>query len=245
MTITATGKVGAYTPSVLKFGELPGAKGGDRQFVWTVTERLLPPRTPGEFKVSISLGANGSRGDVEKLDVDLAVEQTYLGAVRVGIGLVGLDATNAEYESRTSVGSQQAEIIAGDPSDLEFELVIGYAAYLDRGGRPASGCAYRPLCFAPYVGVGVLTPDSGDDGVRFLSSVHAGIEWEPSPTFSIAATVVGRRVDRLGPGLLIGGPAPDDDSSLTRQTFGLGAGIVFNVSSEFFSFATKGAKSFL
>lgn len=117
----------------------------------------------------------------------------------------------------------------------DLEIVAGFAAFLDKGGRGYSSHDYSR--FAPYLGIGLLS--QGADGeVDFLKSVHLGVEWELTPTFSLASTVVLRRVTRLAPGVALGGPVQGDVPTVTRQSVGLG--FVLNVSPEFLRVGSLG-----
>jgi hypothetical protein len=119
-------------------------------------------------------------------------------------------------------------------------VVIGFAPYLDEGGRGASGCASRPLCLNPYFGVGTVGTD-GQGGFEWLKSVHLGVEWELTPTFSVGLTGTVRRVDRLPAGLRPGAPL-DGDLEL-RKAYGLGVALVMNVSPEFLKVGAEGAEA--
>jgi len=192
-----------------------------------VTRRTLPPMMPPKFTVLLGLRGPDAEVELDRLRVDLLIEPTYRGAIRMGVATVGLGAVNANYSVGTPRGGGQTLIVAGEPDPFETELVVGYAPYFDSGGRPRSGCVYSPWCFAPYVGLGVLSP--AEIGPQVLTSLHLGFEWEPVNGFSIAFTAVGRRVRRLGPDRRVGGPATPDEA-LTTEAMSMGAGIVFNMS---------------
>jgi len=242
------GELGIFNPETrdLREGrraELGGrGKRGAEDVTPTVVTRLnLPPAMPGKLTIELRLYEPGTDPDSESLDsldVTFVVETTYLGTIRLGVAIVGPSALSARYSARQTAAGGQHRIIAEEVNDFETELVIGYAAYLDSNGRPSTGCSWAPFCFSPYFALGVVSPT--DEGVDLLTSVHVGAEWEPVDNFSVAATVVGRRVSRLRNGLRIGG-AVTEDADLTASRYVLGGAIVFNVSPEFLRFATKGA----
>ncbi len=243
VAIETDGKTGVFTPGV----DRGKAEGGERVFgagnekyadsaKWVTTTTVIPPLLPGEASVTVKLSNEDAL--LDQKTITLLVQETYSGALRAGIGAVTLGAVDGTYSIRNRAGSPQAEIIAEDPALYNVEFVLGYAAFLDEGGRPAAGCLSAPWCFAPYVGVGVLSQDGRGD-YRALSSMHLGLEWQPVRNFSIAATLVGRRTDQLAAGLRVGGPANPGDEIIT-QGYGLGAGIVFNISPSFFRFAAGG-----
>lgn len=192
-----------------------------------VTERQFAPRQPGLAQLAIEFfDAYGEK--VRVVPIELLIEQHYVGAIRLGIGLNFLGAADAEYAAVTRPGSQQAEIAVSSGGELGVDLMIGYAAFLSRDGRPARGCP--GLCLAPYFGIGIFSSDA--EGLNLLKSVHAGIEWEPVPNFSVAATGALRRVTRLADGVTLGSPTLEGEVP-TREDYGLGLGVVVNFSPAF------------
>jgi hypothetical protein len=250
VTVTATGGEGVYTPSIML--DLPSAQGdvsrggkargrksrGNVPFM--VTQRTLPPRLPGSTKIRVAVEAPGARGaNLDSVDFDFQVLETFIGAMRIGVAAVGLGAVNAEYEVRTVAGSAQPQIASKGARAFEYEAILGYAPFFDKGGRPSTGCTAQPWCVAPFLGFGVVSPRA-DGGFDFLTSLHLGAEWEPVRSFSIALTLVGRRVERLASGLVVGAPAVDGQA-LTQTQYALGAALVFNLSPQFLTTALKGA----
>jgi len=163
--------------------------------------------------------------------LELYVEATYVGAFRMGIAGVFLGGQDAHYSASTIPNSQQSEIVAQPGSLLDVDIVLGYAVFFDSGGRSPNGCESRPWCFAPYVGVGLLSPN--EQGVDWFKSFHLGAEWEPVPNFSIALTGALRRVERLQRGAIVGGPVMAGQGVPTRQAWHVGVGIVINLSPDF------------
>lgn len=196
----------------------------------TVTPRDFAPRRPGDASVLVTLGSG------EVLTHELVVQQTYNGALRTGIAFVGGGAVDADYAAATLAGASTQEVVATSRGGADVELVVGFAPFLDPGGRPANGCEQAPLCFAPYVGLGVVAPSAS--GLDVLKSVHVGAEWEPVSSFSLSATLVTRRVTRLADGVHVG--SPTQGAPATTEGWGLGAGVVLNVTPSFFKLASKG-----
>ena len=237
--IQTEGQMGVYYAQIRKPpGVGPAARGGGAAGPppRVVTKRTLPPPAPPNFSLILGLHRPGEEAVLDQLRVELFVERTFSGAIRVGLAGVGLGAVNANYSVGTPEGGKQPQIIANDLDPFEYELVVGYAPFFDEGGRPRSGCSYKPWCFAPYLGLGLLSP--GDVGPQFLTSLHLGIEWEPVDAFSVAFTAVGRRVRRLSANRRVGGPAVPGEE-LTTDSLALGAGIVFNVSPSFLALSTS------
>jgi hypothetical protein len=201
---------------------------------FAIEEQEFAPRLPGTANLSVTVKRPGQ--DEEVRVVEFLVEQTYVGAVRLGVAVVFGGAVDRDYESRAVSGSQQSEVVATSTQDANLELVLGYSAYL----TPRSYANTNWLRFEPYVGIGLL--NDGPTGLETLKSLHAGIEWEPTPNFAIALTGVVRRVNRLQDDLRVGSPV--SGSIPTGETIGLGAGVVFNLSPEFFRVARSSGSSF-
>lgn len=226
--ITLTGKVALSPP------KLRDATRG-KALKPETSRRVFAPRAPGELALTVTLNGQ-NKATLTSMSFELIVESTWAGAVRIGVAAVGLGAVDARYGVRPHAsGAAFGEVFAEKASPVDGEIVLGYAPYLDDGGRPDRGCDLRPLCFGPYVGLGVLAP--GADGAVFFKSLHVGLEWEPAPGFSVALTLVGRRVDRLAPDVHIGSPLAVGTSP-TREQLGLGVGLVVNVSPDFLKIAS-------
>jgi hypothetical protein len=240
VSIETEGQMGVFYAQVRQPpGMGPAARGGPGGAgppPKVVTRRTLPPPAPPNFSLRLQLSRPGDGAPLDELNVELFVERTFSGAIRMGLAGVGLGAVNANYSVGTPDGGRQGQIVAHALDPFEYELVAGYAPFFDSGGRPRSGCAYKPWCFAPYLGLGLLSP--GDVGPQFLTSLHLGIEWEPVDAFSVAFTAVGRRVRRLAANRRVGGPA-EVGETLTTDALAMGAGIVFNVSPRFLALSTS------
>jgi len=225
-------------------GNHADAEGGSSVVAYPIANFLFGPRPPGPAPVTVTLKpkkddpANPPR--VRK--VELIVEETYLGALRFGIGAVFAGASDMSYEARQVDGSSQKEVTATSGGIADFEVVVGAAPFvfdLPNGrGAVTSGAA-----FAPYLGFGVLSVSSGGE-VGFLKSIHLGLELEFAQNFSLAATFVIRRVDRLPEDLQIGS-AVRDGTVPTTATIGFGPGLVINVSPDVLKVVGKGAGGLL
>lgn len=222
--VSQTGQMGLDEPGVR---EEPGVRNTEKRVF--VTPVPFAPRKAGPATVELELDGTTYR-------YELLVQKTYAGALRTGIGFAFGGALDASYGSATAAGSDQAEVVATSRGGVDVELVVGFAPFLRPGGRPATGCVRIERCFAPYVGVGIIAPRAS--GVDVLTSVHAGLEWEPVKTFSIAGTAAVRRVTRLADGVAVGSPTVG--APPTTEGWGVGVGVVLNVSPEFFKVASKG-----
>ncbi|MEM9455270.1 MAG: hypothetical protein AAGF11_13900 [Myxococcota bacterium] len=204
------------------------------------------PRAPGDADVEITITDDEGR-IVASRSLEFVVDRTYAGAVRLGFGIVYADAVDRHYEARTIGTNEQAQIVATRGGNSGFELVLGYAPYVfdyiqNRGhGRSYTNTRLRDRAggFAPFAGLGLV--EASDTGVEVLKSLHMGLEWEPTPNFSIAATAVSRRVTRLTEGAQVGDPVTGEVP--TREVIRWGGGVVLNFSTDFFRIATRESRS--
>ncbi len=202
-----------------------------------ISDHTFGPRVPGQADITIK---EEKADESERTEtIELLIEETYVGAIRLGIAVVGLGAQDRSHEARAVGGSQQAEVVAKGTGDVDFEFVLGAAPFLFDAPRPSINAGVR---VAPYFGVGLLSVDSDVDNadVEFLKSLHAGFELEFVPGFSLAATFVARRVTRLADGVRIGSAV--DGNVPANPTVGFGGGLfVVNFSPEFLKIAHQGA----
>jgi len=208
----------------------------------TVSTQTLAPRRPGAAPLTVRLKDLEDNPIGSDMLVEFFIDETYSGAFRVGFAGILLGGVDQSYSRTTRPGSQQSELVASKPNPVDVDIVIGYAPYLDAGGRAASGCDNRPFCFSPYFGIG-LASASSDGSIDFLKSVHLGIEWELTPSFSIGVTANLRRVTRLAKGLTVG-QAIDGDVA-TESRYVVGAGFVINVSPSFLKIGAGGTSALL
>jgi len=195
-------------------------------------EESFAPRTSGT-PVYLTVNVYDLEGRLVGQDeLELVVAQTYAGAFRFGLAGVFFGGLEGDYKRRKQPGSEQHQLISGSDNAFDIEMVLAYAPFLESGGRTVQGCAWRPFCFAPYVGVGVIAQDANGD-VDFLKSFHLGVEWEPVRGFAIAVTGVARRVERLQDGARIGMAVEPSGDLPTTETIGVGMGVSVNFTPDF------------
>lgn len=246
--VRMTGKRGLFMP-----GDRITGVDGDAQSdsprpppVQHSVRHRFAPRAPGDADVEITITDDEGR-IVASRSLEFVVDRTYAGAVRLGFGIVYADAVDRHYEARTIGTNEQAQIVATRGGNSGFELVLGYAPYLfdyiqNRGhGRSYTNTTLRDRAggFAPFAGLGLV--EASDTGVEILKSLHMGLEWEPTPNFSIAATAVSRRVTRLTEGARVGDPVTGEVP--TREVIRWGGGVVLSFSTDFFRIATRESRS--
>jgi hypothetical protein len=244
--IELTGKRGVFIPGD-RFTGTPENKaqaGGDEKKPPPPirVRQVFAPREPGDADLKIKILGENNAVTAERT-LEFIIDRTYAGAVRLGVAVVFANAVDREYAARTVGNSQQAEIVATKAGRTGFEVVLGYAPYAfdyiqNRGrGRSYANTSLRDRAggFAPYAGLGLLA--ASGTGVEILKSVHMGLEWEPTPNFSIGLTAVARRVTRLGDGLSVGSPVTGDVP--TQEVIRWGGALVLNFSTEFFRTAGR------
>lgn len=230
---------------------LPDGKAEEPGFAWATSSFAFAPRRPSSANITITTtspadatkdGAPAASPVSTTYTVELEVEELSWGAVRFGFGSVFGDAASPVYEIRTAAGSNQPEIaLASDPT-VNFDVTVGFAPYIidliGWGGRSHTGG--HNAYVAPFVGFGVV--GQGAAGVEALNAIYTGVEVEFTPTFSLAAAAVWRRVTSLADGYAVGSPVEVGTSYTTTKT-GVGFGLILNVSPDFLQFATPSSKS--
>ncbi len=249
--VSLGGQIGTYVPG--NRGELrvrsTGARGGGvggAQGVTapdlTLSTQTLAPRQPGYAPLTVKLSNLAGEEVGSPLLVEFWIDETYSGAFRMGVAGVFLGGVDQTYSKVTAPNSSQAEIAASSKNPVDVDLVVGYAPYLDAGGRSAAGCDSAPFCFSPYFGLGLVSASS-DGTAQFFKSVHLGVEWELTPSFSIAVTGNLRRVERLAAGYHVGQPIDGAVPTEDRYVFGLG--VVINLSPSFLKIGAAGSAALL
>jgi hypothetical protein len=201
------------------------------------TWHLIAPHAPGPFKVTAKLFdvASDRSKPVAERRINLIVQTRYAGAFRTGVaGIIG--AEDRKFESRTSPGTMQPEIVR--TSHTPFELVVGYSLFFDgiRGRRYVLRDGSDNILASRlglFLGFGTVSVTS--DNIDFLKSLHVGLEIELTPNIAVAVTAVGRRIDQLSGSARVGGPAPA--TIPIEQTYALGGAVVVNIHPGFFRFA--------
>lgn len=214
----------------------------------TVSAYSFAPRKVGTADIRVQLLDRGKQSVLDELNVEVLVEQTYIGALRIGIGAVLGNAVDRAYVAQKTGGSGQYQLATTTQSVADPELVLGFAPFvLDAfsGGRRYSGdMSFGSLLrrLSPFFGVGVLT--QAPTGIDAFKSFYFGGELELAPSFSIAVTGVLRRVTRPGEGLDIGSPLPDENVP-TRTGYDLGWAVVVNLTPDFLRLSSTTVSSFL
>ncbi|HEU4729894.1 MAG TPA: hypothetical protein VFT22_18485 [Kofleriaceae bacterium] len=240
-TVTVDGDFGVFRPGLADLTPPPPPKVGAQARTEPeplVDRHLFGSRLPGKASVHVRSSAAGST--VPEAVVELLVEETYAGALRVGVGGVFGGAIDRGFTLRTAPGSGQQEIVAGNGGDVDAELVVGASIFLEEGGRGYAVPGHNKH-FAPYFGIGVL--NQTDSGLKTFRSFQLGLEYELNPHFSIAVTAVARRITRLS-GASVGDPVQMSGSIPTETDFAFGWGIVINLSPDFLRLAARSGSSF-
>jgi hypothetical protein len=242
-SVSMTGTVGLSDPKlsanvpqsgIEKAGMPPIPEVHTRQ----VTVWPFAPRVSGQTPtVTVKVMKKADHAvNVDQISFDLIVDSLYYGALRLGVG-VGFGSFDRGYAAQNIGGGAINEVVATANTNVNLELVLGFAPFLERSGR--SYTRGVPVAFAPYIGVGVLA--QGNKGIEAFKSFHIGGEIELGRNFSIALTFVGRFVSTLPPNTEVGSPVPSGILS-TRTGFAGGGALVFNLAPEFFKFAINGIK---
>lgn len=196
-----------------------------------------PPK-PGVHTLTLTMKAKAPATD-DATKIDITVDEVFAGAIRLGVGAVFGGARDRTFAAQALPGSGQAEITTTEGGRLDAELVLGAAVFFDRGGRSYN--VGEPGHWAPYLGIGLL--NQSQTSFELLKSIHLGFEYEISRQFSIAFTVVGRKVTRLADGLEVGDPI-STMTVPTRTGYELGVGVVVNLSPEFLKVAKSPSGGF-
>lgn len=178
--------------------------------------------------------------------VQLEVDQLSWGAIRFGFASVFDGAATKSFELRKFAGANQSEIALTSDPFVNFEIVVGFTPYvlelLMAGGRShtVNGFSCQNLRIAPYFGFGLVSQSA--TGVEALGSIHMGVEFEVTSSFSVAGTAVWRDVTRLSQGYDVGSPV-EVGTTFTTEVTGFGFGLVLNVSPDFLQFGTPSSST--
>ena len=199
------------------------------------------PRKAGPADVTITLlEGDKKEAPVQTITVELEVESTDAGAIRLGLAPIFGPGVDERYIAISRPGESQNHIFLEGKGPADLELVVGFAPFVESiwGGRGYSNTkniTEFPFGFSPYVGIGALS--AGANGVDALKSLHLGLEWEMTQEFAVAVTVVGRRVNRLAPGVAVGMPIESTADIPLVTPVEFGAAIVISLSPDFLRFA--------
>ena len=241
-SVTMTGTVGLSAPKLnsqvtAQSGvPLEGTPVGHTTYatVWP----MAPRASATTATVTVKLVKRADRATVvDQLPFDVAVDTVYYAALRLGIAL-GFGEFDHGYQAQKVGGSAVSEVVATANRDMNMEVVLGFAPYLDgifsgklHGRNYGSGF---DIGLAPFVGIGIVS--QGTNNLTAFRSFHAGAELEVGRNFSIAFTYVGRFVNELPAGVAVGSAVPDGTLS-THAALVSGYALVLNLSPEFFKFA--------
>lgn len=235
--VAMTGDRGLYMPRDLNATESGGhtaSRGDARKTV--ISRQQFGPQLPGETKLAVQHTGG-------ELYLEFAIQPVYIGAIRVGLGMV-FNTPEREYTIVRQPGSQTSEIAMAttEPSSpVAAEIVIGFAPFVFQPhGRGYFGRRGMGQRVAPYVGLGILQTRAEQDNVRFslLRSIYLGVEVELTAHASVAAAFVLGRTDRLKQPYRVGGPIePGLTQVPTTPGFLPGMGLVINFSPDFLRFS--------
>lgn len=237
-----SGEIGFTDPKVRN--ETGAADGGAHADLVNPEVPLEPflrewgPPKPGVHTLTLTMKAKAPATD-DATKIDITVDEVYAGAIRLGVGAVFGGARDRTFTAQALPGSGQAEITTSDGGRMDAELVLGASVFFDKGGRSYN--IGEPGHWAPYFGIGLL--NQSQSGFELLKSIHLGLEYEISRQFSIAFTLVGRKVTRLADGLDVGDPI-STMTVPTRTGYEVGVGVVVNLSPEFLKVAKSPAGGF-
>ena len=191
-------------------------------------------RAPGDASVIIK-----DQDDKELHRSEILLPRTYLGSVRVGLGLVFGRAVERQYEAIKVPGSATYQVTQKDCGlagcdRVAVEFVLAYSVYLEAmiGGRDYQRHVFsrQNWGIGPILGAGIVGQSS--DKVDFFKSFYMGLEFEPVRFFSVAAGAVLRRVNTLGDGYRIGSALADKEIPY-QQGHAWGAFLMFNFAPAF------------
>jgi len=257
LEISVDGKRGLYEPGIsdqvtadaqrLNPDEVPDET--PRHPGYSVTHKRIAPQLPGT-PVDIKVTLTPKGGEATEHVLEFEVEKTYLGAVRLGIGLA-YSPMSQSFQATKAPGSSTYEITTRKITPIDAELVLGFSPFLNPGGRGYQSGRDRRFWqrLAPYIGLGVLATGGNASPIEALTSVHLGLEFEFNKSSSLALNFVLRRGHVLQEGYRVGGPIAASEvgtDSTVPTKFGLlpAMGIVFNVSPEFLRIARQSSTSF-
>lgn len=126
----------------------------------------------------------------------LTVAPRYWGALRLGLALTSPASRAYTTGAADDDGLAPIERRRGDKVD--GELVVGFAPFLDPGGRDY--LLADPLRFAPVLGLGLVAANGARVRLTALQSYHLGGEIEPVPGLALNTSLTLRRVPRLPDG---------------------------------------------
>jgi hypothetical protein len=239
--VTGTGTRGTFEPGNLSRTNVQGGMLEGANPTAIISEILLAPRVPGELVVTVKGQRDGKTAWEQT--VEMVVEKTWSGAVRVGLGLSWCP-YRRDYEVTTVPGSSQAEVLdaMGGSHEPGVEFVVGYAPFLRRGGRGyAAPEDRRPLLdsLAPYVGFSLMSATQSQNP-SFMKSAFVGAEWEFNPSSSLALALSFHQVEALREPYVVGSPVLPE-KNVSYSAWRPGVTLLLNASPDLFKIATGAA----
>jgi hypothetical protein len=162
---------------------------------------------------------------------DIAIDQEYAGAFRLGIAAFFGGADRSYAFVPTGSGGR---IARQSSSDISADFVAAYTAFFNRPKKSDP----RYWAIGPTIGMGLVSSSAGK--VQLVKSLFAGMDFEWNGV-SLALLVGLRRSTRLGEQLSVGQFVTASGDIATRDTILPAIGLSLNFSPELFAMAAKGA----
>lgn len=231
--------------------------GKETEDVVKVESVLPPPNSPVEAKSASSTGkvavqvfhvaprpmgtvwtltlTSGAEKAQRVRSIEVEVDNVYVGAVRIGVGIGSTFVAEPDYTTVSWPGTGGSTVVnlhTDDASSWRPEIVLGYAGFPTPRSY-ALGSAPRTLdqMLAPYIGLGLVGWDG--ESLQPLTSVYGGLEIEPIHDFGITLTGMLRRGEKLNSPYAVG-ELVSSTANLTSMTIRPGFALVVNVSPAFF-----------
>jgi hypothetical protein len=208
-----------------------------------VDEWYLGPRAPGPFTVATSLV--NSKGEEQKVTThvtELVVETQYMGAIRVGVGMIVPFGQNSSVSSKAGVATYSVRpspnggsaIYRDTWSPFDLDLIAGYTAFLHPGPRRTTQLG-KPG-WGLFSGLGILSVSSTTGNIIGLPSAYLGLEfsWRGFAAILLAGA---KRVTLLPDGYEVGSPIAPGSSVPTSTAYRFATGLLLSYTSDVFKFA--------
>ena len=202
------------------------------------------PASGASASASAKPASDSSSSDPRSIGVDVITDTAYSGALKLGVAhIFGL--YNHSYLATQHAGSNASQIteVVATPT----EITLGYSVYMDallHDGRTydiAYGTGFTRFLDAiekhtgVFAALGVLGYENAK--LDYLRTLYFGVEGDLGRRISVAATLAIHRDNELV-AASVGGPVPATGIQ-TSSSYGVGFGLVFNVTGEFFEFVER------
>ena len=204
---------------------------------------VIGPRAPGAFSVTTSLiDSTGAEQKTTTRVTELVVETQYMGAIRVGVGMIVPFGQNSSVSSRAGIATYSARpspnggsaIFRDTWSPFDLELIAGYSAFLSKDPRTSTKLSDGG--WGLFSGVGILSVSSTTGNVTGLTSAYIGPEWSYHGFAAILLAGI-KRVIVLSEGYEVGSQLAPGSSVPTSTTYRFAAGLLLSYTSDVFKFA--------